>query len=117
VTLKGTDRFLVDDVHCRIDGQVLDVLNLSVSGLFVATDTPLPAGQVVELELVLPGREPFLVLGKITWLNETVDSKAPHLPRGFGVQVTRIAMADKLAILDLLKQAKVVDERRRGRFI
>jgi hypothetical protein len=117
VTLKGTDRFLVEGVQCRVDGQVLDVLNLSVSGLFVATDTPLPAGQVIELELLLPDREPFRLLGKITWLNEALDGKAPHLPRGFGVQVTRIAMADKLAILDVLKQAKVVDERRRGRFI
>jgi hypothetical protein len=116
VTLKGTDRFLVDGVHCRIGGQTLDVLNLSVSGLFVATETPLPAGQVIELEVLLPERDPFRVLGKITWINEPISRKAPLLPRGFGVQVTRIAMADKLAILDVLKQAKAMEERR-GRFI
>jgi hypothetical protein len=117
VTLKGTDRFLVVGVQCRIGGQSLEVLNLSVSGLFVATETPLPAGQVIELDLVLPGREPFRILGKITWVNEPVSRRAPLLPRGFGIQVTRIAMEDKLAILDVLKQATAVDERRRGRFI
>jgi Tfp pilus assembly protein PilZ len=115
VTLKGTDRYLVDGVRCRIGGQPLEILNLSVSGLFVATETPLPAGQVIELEITLPEREPFRVLGKITWVNDPISRKAPNLPRGFGIQVTRIGMADKLAILDVLKQAKAVDERRRNR--
>jgi hypothetical protein len=102
---------VVDGALCRLDGQVLHVLNLSVSGLFVASETPLPAGQVIELELALGGRPPFRVLGKVTWVNDPLSRRAPLLPRGFGVQITRIALPDKLAIVEALKAARAVDGR------
>jgi len=112
MALKGSDRYVVDGALCRIDGQVLHVLNLSVSGLFVAAETALPPGLAIELELALGGRPPFRVLGKVTWVNDPLSRKAPLLPRGFGVQITRIAMPDKLAIVEALKQARAVDGRR-----
>ena len=115
MALKGSDRYVVEDVLCRLDGQVLQVLNLSVSGLFVAAETPLPAGQVIELELALGGRPPFRVLAKVTWVNDPLSGKAPQLPRGFGVQITRIALPDKVAIVEALKQARAVGGRRSPR--
>lgn len=105
MALKGSARYVVDDAHCRIDGQAMPVLNLSVSGLFVASDTPPPTGQVVELELTLGARAPFPLLGKVTWVNDPLTGKAPQLPRGFGLQITRIALEDKLAIVAALKEA------------
>jgi hypothetical protein len=111
MALKGSDRYLVDGAHCRVDDEVRPVLNLSASGLFVASDTPLPTGQVVEIELALGDRAPFRVLGRITWVNDPLSGNAPHLPRGFGVQITRIALEDKLAILAALKQARALGAR------
>jgi Tfp pilus assembly protein PilZ len=102
--MKGSDRYFVDGVICRLHGQDMRVGNMSVSGLFAATENPLPAGQVVELELQLGDRPPFTVLARVTWVNDPAAPRAPHLPQGFGVQITRIALPDKLAIVDLLKR-------------
>jgi hypothetical protein len=106
VPIKGSDRYVIERAACRIGDEVRPVLNLSVSGLFVASETPLPTGQVVELELTLGDRPPFRVLGRISWVNDPLTGKAPHLPRGFGVQITRIALEDKLAILAALREAR-----------
>lgn len=106
MALKGSDRYEVAGAVCRIGDEERPVLNLSVSGLFVASDTPPPPGLVVELELALGTRPPFRLLGKITWVNDPLTGRAPQLPRGFGVQVTRIALEDKLAIVAALKEAR-----------
>ena len=102
--MKGTDRYFVDGVTCRLQGQAMPVANMSVSGLFAATDHTLPTGQVVELELQIGERAPFNVLARVTWVNDPAAPRAPQLPQGFGVQITRIALPDKLAIVDLLKR-------------
>ena len=102
--MKGSDRFFVEGVACRINGLSWPVANVSVGGLFVATDFALMVGQVIELELILQDRPPFRVLAKVTWLNDPAEPKAPDLPRGFGFHITRIGLADKLAIVDLLKR-------------
>lgn len=113
MALKGTDRYVLEGALCRLDGQVLHVLNLSPSGLFVAAEAPLPVGQRIELELALGGQPPFRVLGKVTWVNDTVSRKAPQLPCGFGVQITRIAPEDKLALQEALKHARALEGRKR----
>jgi hypothetical protein len=102
--MKGSDRFFVDGVVCRIHGTALRVANLSVGGMFVATELPLIAGQIVELELVLRDRSPFAALARVSWVNEPPNLKAPDLPHGAGIQITRIGMADKLALVDFLKR-------------
>ena len=107
--MKGTDRYFVDGVICRLEGRDLRVANMSVSGMFAATEQPLPPGQVVELELQLGDRPPFSVLARVTWVNDPAAPRAPHLPQGFGVQITRIALPDKVAIVDLLKRMAFED--------
>lgn len=103
--MKSTDRFRVESVACTVHGRALPVVNLSVGGFFAATATPPPAGELLELELALPGRPPFRVMGKVVWINEADGARAAPLPRGFGVKITRIALPDKIAILDFLKRA------------
>jgi PilZ domain-containing protein len=102
--MKGSDRYFVDAVICRLHGRTMPVANMSVSGLFAASDQPLPTGQVVELELQIGDRPPFTVLARVTWVNDPAAPRAPQLPQGFGVQITRIALPDKLAIVELLKR-------------
>jgi hypothetical protein len=103
--LKSTDRFLVEGVVCTVHGQPVPVVNLSVGGLFAATIDPPPAGELLELEVTLKARPPFRVLGKVLWINEAERPRAPSLPRGFGFKITRIALPDKIAIVDFLKRA------------
>jgi len=103
--LKSTDRFLVQGVACTVHGRPVPVVNLSVGGLFAATTTPPPAGELLELEVTLPARPPFRVMGKVIWINEAEQPRASGLPRGFGFKITRIALPDKIAILDFLKCA------------
>jgi len=101
--MKGSDRYYIEGVSCRYDGKPLPVANLSVSGLFAATDRPPGPGEVVSLEVLLAGKRPFAVLGTVAWINRNGSKRAGHLPPGFGVKITRIAFADKLAILHVLQ--------------
>jgi Tfp pilus assembly protein PilZ len=103
--VKASDRYFVDGVSCTLNGKTMRVANLSVGGLFAATDEPPIEGQVVVFALKLRERAPFEVVGKVTWINRPADSpKSPELPEGFGIKITKIAFPDKLAILDLLKR-------------
>jgi Tfp pilus assembly protein PilZ len=103
--LKGTDRFVVDDVACAFQGVTAPVANLSVGGLFVATVAPPPQGEILEMEVAIKGRPPFRVMGKVAWINEPKEAKAPDLPQGFGFKIVKIALPDKVALLDFLKRA------------
>ena len=102
--MKGSDRFFVDGVICRIHGVALRVANLSVGGMFVATDLSLVVGQIVDVELTLKDRPPFAAVARVSWVNEPPTPKATDLPQGAGIHITRIGMADKLAIVDFLKR-------------
>ena len=103
--MKGTDRFVVDDVVCAVHGSTLKVANLSVGGLFAATTSAPPLGEMLEMDVTLKGRPPFRVTGKVAWLNEAKEPKAPDLPQGFGFKIVKIALPDKVALLDFLKRA------------
>ncbi len=113
--MKAGDRYVLDGVVCRVNGSVKPVANLSVGGFFVISEQAPMASQVVELELTLAERPPFRVLAKVCWINDPGSPRSTDLPQGFGVQITRIDFADKLAIVDLLKRASPDDVRRRGR--
>ena len=113
--MKSGDRFFINGITCEYGGHTLRVANVSVGGLFVATDLPLLVGQVLELHLALDGREPFRVLARVSWFNDPEAPKAPDLPQGFGIQITKIGLADKLAIVDVLKRTPPAAMRERRR--
>lgn len=114
--MNASDRYLVDGISCRLDdGEAMPVSNLSVGGLFAATVRPPMLGQVVALRLSLPRREPFPLVGRVTWINDPSSPRAPDLPQGFGIKITEIAFPDKLAILDLLKRSRTRTARRVSR--
>jgi len=103
--VKGTDRFLVEGVVCTLRGIPVPVANLSVGGLFAVTQAPPPREDILELELELKGRPPFRVMGKVMWINDPKAPRARGLPGGFGFKILRIALPDKIAIVDFLKRA------------
>ena len=102
--MKSRDRIRLDDARCLLDGQALPVANLSLGGFFVATETPLIAGQVVALRLQVGGRD-IPIFGKVAWVNAYDEPRQPELPAGFGVAITRIDLADKVALVDILRRA------------
>ena len=104
--MKSSERFFIDGVTCRLNGDDLPVANLSVGGFFAATLRPPLPGQVVRLELVLGDRESYEVMGRVTWLNAGRAPRAPLLPNGFGVRITEIGLPAKLAIVKVLKKAE-----------
>jgi Tfp pilus assembly protein PilZ len=103
--LKASDRFFLDGIWCVVDGARLKVANLSLGGFFAATRRPPMKGQVLALALDLPGEPPIPVLGRVTWINDAHKPDARGLPEGFGVKITEIGLAGKLAIVALLKRS------------
>ena len=103
--MKSHERYFIDGVICRLRGDGLPVANLSVGGLFAASDQPPLIGQVVRLELVFGDLRTYEVMAKVTWINEGNSPRAPMLPRGFGVRITQIGLPAKLAIVNTLKRA------------
>ena len=104
--MKASDRYFVNGVTCIMGDHEMRVANLSVGGLFAATDDDPPMeGQFVSLQLRLGPRPPFTVQGKVTWINQPSNPKAHDLPKGFGIKITKIEFPDKLAILDMLKRS------------
>lgn len=99
--MQPRNRHFVDGVSCMLDGHAMRVANLSVGGLFAATELKPPdLGQLVILEMRLPQRNPFRVVGEVTWINE--PRNPADMPPGFGVKITRIDSGDKEALQTLL---------------
>ena len=109
--MKASDRYVVKDAACLVDGERMPVANLSVGGLYAVTDRPPIAGQVVSLELALPEHSPLHIRGQVTWVNEN-GKRYAHMPPGFGIKITHISFVDKLALLGFLRRARL--ERARG---
>lgn len=102
--MKSRDRIALDSARCVLDGEPLAVANLSLGGFFVASERPLIAGQIVSLWLLVGGRE-IPLFGKVAWVNEREAPRHPSLPPGFGVSITRIELADKVALVEILRRA------------
>jgi uncharacterized protein (TIGR02266 family) len=64
--------------------------NVTRGGLFLASRTPRPIGEVFAFEVQLAGGEVALAGdGKVTWVRE-FDPAAPNKPHGMGVQFLRL---------------------------
>jgi hypothetical protein len=113
--MKGTDRYVVEGVSCGVGGERLRVVNMSVGGLFVATNGPVPPlGQSMVIEVYLPGRERGLsVTACISWINEKVNPRLPRLPAGFGVKIQRVGFKEKMELLHFLRDMDPVALRKR----
>jgi hypothetical protein len=103
--VKATDRFFLDGVSCLMDGRRMPVSNLSLGGFFAATPQPPMKGQVLALGLDLPGQPPIRVVARVTWINDLEQPRADGMPQGFGVKITEIDLAGKLALVGLLKRS------------
>lgn len=69
------------------------VANLSGTGLFVATRSPLSAGTTVRLSLALPfasGAQPLAALAEVRWVNDPDRPLSTSVPPGMGLQFVKL---------------------------
>ena len=65
--------------------------DISVGGLYVATENAPDTESAVDLSFVLPGEDtPIMVKGRVAWGNGTSSRRKPQYPPGFGVEFTDI---------------------------
>lgn len=100
--MKARDRFFVDGVTCRVDGQTYRVANLGTGGFFAASDTPPRLGQTLVMDLILPKRGACRIVGEVSWINAS-GQHPDELPPGFGIRMVRLDPVDRDAIEDLLR--------------
>ncbi|MFN7133958.1 MAG: PilZ domain-containing protein, partial [Myxococcales bacterium] len=76
--------------HYKVRNSVvlgMPVENISVGGLFVRTDTPLPVGHPLLLELVLPGStSPVKLSGRVVTVSKPAGAREAPRPVGMGIR-------------------------------
>jgi uncharacterized protein (TIGR02266 family) len=87
-------------VQCRSEVSVLQdgvsssavTSDISVGGVFIATDSPLPEATPVEISLEMPGEELSTITakGRVVWENSEDNPRKSHYPTGYGVEFTDI---------------------------
>ena len=76
--------------------------NVTRGGLFLASRTPRPIGEVFQFEVQLAGGEVALSGdGKVTWVRE-FDPAAPNKPHGMGVQFLRLNAPSREVVNQML---------------
>jgi uncharacterized protein (TIGR02266 family) len=76
--------------------------NVTRGGLFLASRTPRPVGEVFAFEVLLEGGEVALAgEGKVTWIKD-YDPALPNRPHGMGVQFLRLDAPSRDAVNRML---------------
>jgi uncharacterized protein (TIGR02266 family) len=91
--------------------------NVTRGGVFLASRTPRPVGEVFTFEVLLAGGEVALSgEGKVTWVRE-FDPAAPNKPHGMGVQFLKLDAPSRDVINQMLarKAASVASVQAGGR--
>jgi hypothetical protein len=101
--MRADERVHVPGLRCELDGQRLPVVDVSAIGLFVATIQPPLPGQVVALVLHHPATPPVRLSARVTWVNGQSQPRKATQTFGFGAKIVTIGLAEKLALLELLR--------------
>jgi hypothetical protein len=88
------------------------VCNLSVLGVYVTLDEPLPEqGEVVHVSVHPPGQEPLLEADTVvTWRNHLSSQGQDSLPPGVGLRFVALAPSYEERIESLLRRLDAKDE-------
>jgi len=65
-------------------------VNLSLGGMFLATDEVFPVGTPLALRVQIPGQHALSCQGQVAWLNHAREVKKPHLPTGMGISFRQL---------------------------
>lgn len=104
--MKGTDRYHVDGLSCRVGDRDWPVTDLSVGGFFVECREPLPRGHTARFELRLPAGNIVPLTGLVTWVNEPAAPVKADQEPGFGVKIHGIDFPSKMKLLAFLREQR-----------
>jgi Tfp pilus assembly protein PilZ len=99
-------------VSFRLNGKtsVASSVDMSINGIFIATDKDALAGSTVELSITLTDNSPAVeVIGRISWINSCSSMKKATLPVGFGVELLEYKEA-KESYWEIFLNRFVLDE-------
>ncbi len=106
--MRSTDRYVLEGIRANLNGHKVTVADVSVGGLFLATRRPPLPGTALVIELAIEGHPPFEIGGSVVWVNASPGLRAQRLPEGFGFQIRKIALIDKLALVNRLRLAEAI---------
>jgi Tfp pilus assembly protein PilZ len=101
--MRSSERFCAEGARARTWGAECAIVNASSTGMFLASKSPPPIGQSLNLELALADDRPMSVTARVVWINDSGRPGAQHLPPGFGVCIQRIGLTEKLALIKFLR--------------
>jgi type IV pilus assembly protein PilZ len=91
-------------VDCETEDTFLyaAITNISELGIFVATTEPLAIGTELTLRFSPRNEEPFVLQGRVQWINE-VRLDGDNLNPGMGVQFVGIGPDDRERLVEVVK--------------
>jgi uncharacterized protein (TIGR02266 family) len=107
----GMERRLSRRVTLQLDANVAEgenflfsyITNLSVQGIFLRSEDPLPPGTVVRLTFRPPGGGTMALEGEVRWINPVIpDAVNPHA--GMGIRFVRTTPEQEKRLLDLVQR-------------
>jgi len=111
ITFRKTPRFAVrmriQYKHSNEQEKVLAdySVNLSTGGVFIETDTILPAETELNIEFMLPGNNRSIrCKGRVAWINHPERKQNVNLPGGMGLQFVNLPWDDMNAIRHFIQK-------------
>jgi type IV pilus assembly protein PilZ len=78
------------------------ITNISLFGIFVATQTPFEVGAVVDLKFAPGGRtEPFTLPGRVQWVNKSSPLRKSR-DEGMGIQFVDLSPEDRERLVEAI---------------
>lgn len=82
--------------------------NISQGGVFIASHSPRPIGELVDLTFTLPGLgEPLHLVARVKWVRDEWASSA-ETPPGMGVEFVSLGEREKLMIEAFIKHREPI---------
>jgi uncharacterized protein (TIGR02266 family) len=78
------------------------ITNISMMGIFVRSDEPLPPGTMLTLRFAPPGGEPMEIEGEVVWINPLRPGPERSNP-GMGVRFVGLTPAIRERLVDLVR--------------
>jgi c-di-GMP-binding flagellar brake protein YcgR len=92
----------------RVEGGIrLDSTDVSEGGVFLRSDLLFEIGEMLELEIVLPEGGVIQATGRVV---RVARRRAEETVPGMGIEFTRMAMSDRRAIADRLRDKRATPD-------
>jgi type IV pilus assembly protein PilZ len=79
------------------------ITNVSVLGIFVSTESPLPIGTLVTLRFCPPKQEAFSLSGRVQWVNPLRDEPGNNPNPGMGIRFVDLLDGDTERLEEIVK--------------